>query len=617
MTNETEKSDRLVVPKKHPNKEVSKLSGITTVDLVWGTKAETPETEKGKPTDLGGGGTLAEDVEGRGLAKGNSFQRATRHTQGWVSVSHALARIRLLAQKDKNEQFTTLLHHVYALETLREAYLGLKRNAAAGVDGVTWSEYGRNLESNLEDLSSRLRRGAYRAPPVRRHRIKKADGSDRLLGIATLEDKLVQLVMARVLNAIYEVDFLGFSYGFRRGRSQHNALDALNVGLLETKVNWVLDADIRGFFDTIDHECLMRLLEYRIGDYRVLRLIQKWLKAVVMEDGEWSASERGSPQGASISPLLANIFLHYVFDLWAQEWRKKNSDGEVCMVRYCDDLVVGFKHQEHAECFRRAFEKRLRDFGLELHPVKTRLLEFGFRGAFRQKACGGRRLGTFDFLGFTHYCGWTRKGGFRVKRKTARKRVIAKLKALREETMRRRHLPIPDQGKWLSSVVVGHCQYYGVPFNSQAIQRFRFKVVRLWQSALSRRSQKGYVPWKRMQRLAKRWIPRARIVHDYPEQRFNRSTRGRRIDDASTHYDRPARHPHRNGRPFESRRRWRWRHLSRSGGGRRFRDRVRSRAFRYERDLRAHQNSASLHDALGDRYTGETPRLTGRRSTRF
>lgn len=524
----TEKSDRRVVPAKRPNKDGSQSASLAMEDPTLGTKVETPETDKGRPT---AGAPLvsssAEDVEGRRLAKGNPLQRPTHRTQGRVRVSPALERIREAARKDRKKRFTALLHHVYDPSALRRAYFGLKRSAAAGVDGVTWKQYGEDLEGNLSDLSSRLRRGAYRAQPVRRQVIPKADGSPRTLGIAALEDKLVQSAVVGVLNAIYEVDFLGFSYGSRPGRSQHDALDALNVALLEGKVSWVLDADIRGFYDAIDHGWLKKFLEHRIGDRRVIRLIQKWLKAGVMVDGEWQSSGEGSPQGASISPLLGNLYLHYVFDLWAHQWRRKHSRGDVRIVRYCDDLVLGFEHRLEAEQFLEALHERLRGFGLELHPEKTRLIEFGFRGAFRQRKHGGRKLSTFNFLGFTHYCGWTRGGGYRVKRKTESKRANTKLKKLQVELMRRRHLPIPDQGKWLASVVGGHCRYYGVPFNIRALQRFRFKAVRCWHRALSRRSQRGHVRWDRMRRLAQRWIPRTRIFHDYPEQRFHRQTRGR------------------------------------------------------------------------------------------
>lgn len=526
--NRTEKSDRRVVPAKRPNNDESHDGVKAMADPSLGTKAETPETDKGRPTVAASVvSSSAEDVEGRRLAKGNPLQRPTHRTQGRGRVSPSLERIREAARKDRKKRFTALLHHVYDLSTLCRAYFGLKRSAAAGVDGVMWKQYGEDLEGNLADLSSRLRRGAYRAQPVRRQVIPKADGSPRNLGIATLEDKLVQSAVVEVLNAIYEVDFLGFSYGSRPGRSQHDALDALNVALMEGKVNWVLDADIRGFYDAIVHEWLEKFLEHRIGDRRVVRLIQKWLKAGVMVDGEWQSSGEGSPQGASISPLLGNLYLHYAFDLWAHQWRRKHSRGDVRIVRYCDDLVFGFEHRFEAEQFLEALGERLRGFGLELHPEKTRLIEFGFRNAYRQRKQGGRRLSTFNFLGFTHYGGWTRGGGYRVMRTTESKRANAKLKELTVELMRRRHLSIPDQGKWLASVVVGHCRYYGVPFNSRALQRFRFRVVRRWHRALSRRSQRGYVRWNRMRRLAKRWIPRARIFHDYPDQRFHRRTRGR------------------------------------------------------------------------------------------
>jgi group II intron reverse transcriptase/maturase len=376
--------------------------------------------------------------------------------------------------------------------------------------------YGEDLVSNLADLSERLKRGGYRARPVRRVWIPKADGRQRPLGVPALEDKLVQRAAVEVLNAIYEQDFLGFSYGFRPGRSQHNALDALTVAITKEKVNWILDADIRAFFDTLDHGWLVKFVEHRVADKRVVRLIQKWLRAGVLEDGQWTPGEVGTVQGGSISPLLANIYLHYVFDLWVARWRKKQARGVVVVVRFADDFVMGFEHREDAEQFREELGERFAQFGLELHADKTRLIEFGRTAAGNRKQRGDGKPETFDFLGFTHICGKTRKGNFTVQRLTMRKRVQRKLKELKLELRRRLHEPIPEQGAYLRSVMRGHCQYYGVPGNSARINLFRLSVGGLWLRTLRRRSQKHRLPWSRMQRLLDRWVPPARICHPYP-----------------------------------------------------------------------------------------------------
>jgi group II intron reverse transcriptase/maturase len=418
-------------------------------------------------------------------------------------------------------RFTALLHHVYDLEMLREAYFCLKREAAPGVDQVTWRQYGETLEDNLQDLAGRLKRGAYRAKPVRRVFIPKADGRQRPLGVTTLEDKLVQRATVEVLNAIYETDFLDFSYGFRPGRSQHNALDALYAGLLTKKVNWVLDMDIRGFFDAIDHGWLVKFVEHRIADRRVVRLIQKWLNAGVQEDGTRTRSEQGTPQGGSASPLLANIYLHYVFDLWAQRWRQTQASGDVVVVRYADDIVVGFQYESDAERFWAELAERFSKFALELHPDKTRLIEFGPFAARDRERRGQGKPETFDFLGFTHICGKKRNNGrFTVLRQTIRKRLQAKLRLVKIELRRRLHDPVPEVGKWLRSVVGGHIRYYGVPSNSRALYHFRFAVGRLWYRSLRRRSQKTRLTWERMRCLIGRWLPPAHICHPYPLRRL-------------------------------------------------------------------------------------------------
>jgi group II intron reverse transcriptase/maturase len=435
----------------------------------------------------------------------------------------ALERIGEVARRDKKVRFTTLMHHVYDLATLRGAYFGLKRDAAPGVDGQTWREYGEQLEDNLKDLSERLKCGAYRAKPVRRVLIPKPDGGMRPLGVTTLEDKLVQRAVVEVLNPIYEADFLGFSYGFRPGRSQHQALDALYVGITERKVNWVLDLDIREFFSTINHEWLVKFVEHRIADRRIVRLIQKWLRAGVLEDGKRTRSEVGTPQGGGISPLLANIYLHYVMDLWAQSWRR-SAKGGVTIVRYADDAIVGFQHETEARRFWADLAERFAKFGLELHPAKTRLLEFGRHAAEDRKRNGRGKPESFDFLGFTHVCGKTRKGRFAVRRRTSRKRMRRKLGALKVELRRRMHAPVPEVGRWLGAVLRGHFNYYGVPQNYAALETFRYHVFWLWWRTLRRRSQKTRLTWERMRRLVLRYLPPARITHPYPNVRLRLST---------------------------------------------------------------------------------------------
>jgi len=499
MMNEPRKSDRPVVPTKFPN----------NAGRPWASPRDAQTT------------TATEGMEGRGLAKGNPPQQNAPRTPRRAGASSALERVRQAARRDRKMRFTALLHHVYNLDRLREAYFSLKREAAPGVDGQTWRAYGEALGENLQDLSERLKRGAYRAKPVRRVYIPKADGRQRPLGVPVLEDKIVQRATVEMLNAIYETDFLGFSYGFRPGRSQHNALDALYTGLLTRKVNWVLDADIRGFFDTIDHGWLVKFVEHRVADQRVVRLIQKWLNAGVLEDGTRTRSEEGTPQGGSASPLLANIYLHYVFDLWVQQWRQKQARGDMIVVRFADDFIVGFQHQSEAERFLAELRERFRKFNLELHPDKTRLLEFGPFAAENRRRRGQGKPETFTFLGFTHICGQKRSNGrFTVLRQTMRKRLHAKLSEVKAELRRRWHDPIPEVGQWLRSVVGGHIRYYGVPMNSRALSVFRFQVGWLWHRALGRRSQKGRVPWERMRRLIDLWLPPAHVCHPYPLRRM-------------------------------------------------------------------------------------------------
>jgi RNA-directed DNA polymerase len=466
------------------------------------------------------GASATEEMEGRGLAKGNPNQQNAPRTPSREGALSALERVRKAAERDKQMRFTALLHHVYNVEHLRAAYFALKRDAAPGIDGETWEHYGQALEASLADLAGRLKRRAYRAKPVKRTYIPKADGRQRPLGIPTREDKLVQRTTVEVLNAIYETDFLGFSYGFRPGRNPHNALDALYAGLLTRKVNWVLDADIRGFFEAINHEWLVQFIEHRIADRRVVRLIQKWLNAGVLENGARTWRDEGTPQGGSISPLLANVYLHYVFDLWVQRWRKTRAHGDMIVVRYADDFIVGFQHRADAERFLAELRERFAKFSLELHPEKTRLLEFGPFAAENQQRAGNGKPETFDFLGFTHICGKKKSGRFTVVRRTIRRRLQAKLHAVKAELRRRLHVPIPEVGRWLRSVVEGHLRYYGVPMNGRALFTFRFQVGWLWSRALRRRSQTARMTWERMRRLIERWLPPARITHPYPLRRL-------------------------------------------------------------------------------------------------
>jgi group II intron reverse transcriptase/maturase len=494
MMNGRRKSDRPVVATKPANKV-----GATTNDV------EVP---------------MAERVEQRGLAKGKPPRQNTNRALDRANVQSALGRIRQAAVKDKKVKFTSLMHHIYNLSTLGEAYYGLKRDAAPGVDGETWRQYGETLESNLADLSARLRRGAYRAKPVRRVFITKDDGRQRPLGVTALEDKIAQRATVTVLNGIYETDFLGFSYGYRPGRGQHNALDALYVGLLTRKVNWVLDGDISSFFDGLDHEWLIKFVEHRVADQRVMRLIRKWLNAGVLEQGEWTCSEEGTPQGGSASPLLANIYLHYVFDLWVQHWRKTTAKGDVIIVRWADDFVVGFEHQSDALRFHEELAERFAKFKLKLHPEKTRVIEFGRFAAENRKRRGQGKPETFNFLGFTHICGKTRsKGMFTVYRRTMSQRKRAKLKAIKQELRQRLHHKVPEVGQWLRSVVAGHNRYYGVPSNLGSLSVFRFHVGRAWYRTLRRRSQKTRLTWERMRRLIDCWLPRPLLHHSYPPWR--------------------------------------------------------------------------------------------------
>lgn len=488
MMHGTEKSDLSILPKKRANKA---------------------------------GKAVAESVEGRGGNKRNVELQSTARTQSRQAVSHAQGRIREAVTRNRGEKLTALLHNI-SIDSLRWSYFELKKTAATGVDGVTWREYGGGLEENLADLHRRVHTGAYRAQPSRRKYIPKANGQQRPLGIAALEDKIVQRAVVAMLTPIYEAEFLGFSYGFRPERSQHDALDALAFGIKVKKIGWVLDADISRFFDTVSHEWMIRFLEHRIGDKRVIRLIIKWLKAGVLEDGVRVEAEEGTPQGAVISPLLANIYLHYVYDLWARQWREKHCKGDMIVVRYADDSVAGFQYKEDGERFLTDLRERLAKFALTLHPEKTRLIEFGRFAAERRSKAGKGTPETFDFLGFTHICGEKVGGkGFQLWRKTKRGSLKAKLRELKDGMRRRMHTPISEQGKWLNSVLRGHYTYFAVPTNSRALSAFRYHVVRRWMKSIRHRSQRHKMTWERMSRYVDQYLPYPKILHPWPEQRFS------------------------------------------------------------------------------------------------
>jgi group II intron reverse transcriptase/maturase len=471
----------------------------------------------------------AESAEGRELTKENIGQSLLDRTQSrnsdataFVPRSRGLLGVREAARRDQKLRFTSLLHHLTP-ELLRASFFDLKREAAAGVDEQTWNDYAIEFERRIDDLVGRIHRGAYRAKPSKRTYIPKADGKMRPLGIAALEDKIVQQAARMVLECIYEQDFLGFSYGFRPRRSCHQALDALFVGITKRKVNWILDADIRGFFDNISHEWLMKFLEHRIADRRLLRLLRKWLRAGVSEDGKWSPTNVGTPQGAVISPLLANVFLHYVLDLWIDDWRKRHAQGEVTIVRYADDFVIGFREESDARRCLADLKERFTKFGLELHPEKTRLIEFGRYAEERRTRRGAGPPETFDFLGFTHISGKTRRGDFTIHRKTSRKKFQAKLADLKEKLSRTRHDDLAMVGAWLQRVFRGWCQYYAVPGNYARLRQFRDAIQVMWLRTLRRRSQRGRrLTWIKFSKLCKRWLPTPKILHPYPNVRFAR-----------------------------------------------------------------------------------------------
>ena len=472
-----------------------------------------PSNKDGRPS--------AERGEGSAWTKENARPSYTYPTQRGAGVSQGLAGVRKAARERKQEQFTALLHHL-TVDLLRASFYALKRQAAPGVDGVTWQEYETGLAERLADLHSRVHRGAYQAQPARRVYIPKADGQPCPLGIAALEDKLAQQAVVTILNQIYEKAFVGFSYGYRPGRSPHQALDALSVALTRKRGNYVLEYDIRGFFDNLSHEWLVRFLQQRVADPRVLHLIQKWLRAGVSEDGQWSETKVGVPQGAVASPFLANLYRHYVFDLWVAAWRKTVPHGAVVVVRFADDGVIGFEHRGDAERFLEELRERLRKFGLEVPPDQTRRLEFGPHAISNRQQRGEGKPETFDFLGFTHMCERHRKTGyFIVRRKTARKRMVAKLKAIQQQLRHRRYEPIAQTGQWLGSVVQGYFNSHAVPGNMRTLGTFRRRVIRLWRRQLRLRSQKARMNWQRFGGLIQRWIPTQRILHPFPSVRFD------------------------------------------------------------------------------------------------
>jgi group II intron reverse transcriptase/maturase len=467
-----------------------------------------------------GRGGPKEIVEGRPLTKENAEEPNPNRTPSRANGPSGLDRVREAAKGDPEMRFTALLHHV-STGLLRSSFYSLKRRAAAGVDGMTWQEYGDGLEERIADLHGRIHRGAYHAKPSRRVWIPKADGRQRPLGIAALEDKIVQAAVVEVLNQIWEEDFLDFSYGFRPGRSQHDALDALYVGITRRKVNYVVDLDIRSFFDKVGHDHLEKFVRHRIGDERVVRLILKWLRAGVIEDGQWFETKEGTPQGAVISPLLANLYLHHVLDLWVKAWRKKVARGEMIVVRYADDAVLGFQYREEAEKFLEDLRERVRKFGLELHPEKTRLIEFGRYAAERRGKRGEGKPETFNFLGFTHICGKNHQTGyFQVYRKTIGKRMAAKLKEIRRKLRERLHERIKGTAEWLQSVVRGYFQYHAVPRNEDRLKAFRHEVLHMWLWHLRRRSQRSRWTWGRFQEKLAHLIPEVEVLHPYPEVRF-------------------------------------------------------------------------------------------------
>ena len=492
--NADEESDEGTVPMKRPNKE----------DLA-----------------------SAEDVEGRTSPKGNGGESAAVRTPSRDTASIGLVAVRQAARRSKSVRFTALLHHI-TVDLLKQSYLALVRDAAPGIDGVTWQAYGENLDDKLKNLHERIHKGSYRARPAKRSYIPKADGSKRPLSIWCLEDKIVQQAVVTVLEAIYEEDFVGFSYGFRPGRGQHDALDALHVGILRRQVNWVLDADIQGFFDSMAHSWIIRFLEHRIADKRILRLVAKWLKVGIVEDGRVTRGVRGAPQGAVVSPILANVYLHYVYDLWVHRWRRTKATGDVIVIRYADDTIIGFEHEHEARAFLQELQERMRTFDLALHPDKTRLIRFGRHAAKQRENLGEGKPETFDFLGFTHFSTRSRRRDtFVIGRKTIKKRMRAKLQAIKMELRVRMHDPIAKTGAWVKQMLQGHLNYFAVSGNDPSLWCFSNEVRTRWLRSLRRRSQKAFLSWEKFTLIVDRFFPPIRILHPLPCHRFDAKTRGK------------------------------------------------------------------------------------------
>lgn len=466
------------------------------------------------------GVAVAESVERRASAERSLGGHAVAGTQRPAESDVGLVRVREAARWNRSLRFDNLLHHV-THPLLEQAYRALRKEAAPGVDGVDWNAYGEGLAERLVRLHAAVQSGRYRAQPVRRQWIAKSDGRQRPLGIACVEDKIVQQALVWVLEAIFEVDFLGFSYGFRPGRSQHDALDAVYMAITTRKVSWVLDADIEACFDRIEHRKLLAVLSRRIADRRVLRLIEQTLVAGVVDDGKWQPNRVGVPQGAVISPLLANVFLHDAIDRWVHGWRVRRARGAVSIVRYADDFVVGVQYRDDGERLRAGLEQRLAKYGLRLHPSKTRLIEFGRFAHSNRAQRGVDKPESFDFLGFTHRCGVRRSDGeFCLRRVSIAKRVRAFLQRIKTDLQRRYAMSIAQQGGWLRQKVRGYFQYHAVPGNHAALNAVRREVNRLWLRTLRRRSQRHDLPWSRFTRCVRRWIPSVRILHPYPNQRF-------------------------------------------------------------------------------------------------
>lgn len=503
------------------------------------SEGESRTTSVGSPEESDGGivpgkeankaaATAAESLEERPPAKRNPQREAAVRPQRREAVSIRLERVRQRAEAEPKARF----HNLFSLLTvdlLRESFYQLKRQASPGLDKVKWSTYEKNMEANLQDLEDKLHQDRYRATPVRRKYIAKPDGRKRPIGVTTVEDKIVQQAVATLLGAVHEPSFCGFSYGARPGRSAHDALDAVMVALWEQPVGWVLDADIQGFFDQIPHAELLRVLEMRIGDRRLLRLITKWLRVGWVEDGKRHPGKRGTPQGGVISPMLGNIYLDHVLDKWFGAWRRRECQGTAFIVRYVDDVVLGFQYRHEAELALECLRKRLAEWGLTLHPEKTRLIEFGRYASRNRRDRGEGKPESFTFLGVTHSCGKNRKGGFKIRRQTSRRSLAKVLHRIRDQLRWRLHDGLHETGRWLTSVVRGHFQYFAFPDNWQALDSFRNAVRILWFRAIRRRSHKARQRWnwRRFHPLGERYLPHPKLCHPWPSVRFDARTRRR------------------------------------------------------------------------------------------